>query len=82
MTDQFNQSTGTHESVVHPPLAGLRVLELGQYIAAPAAVRLSLPDANPTLYLTSALAITFPFNITIGLPIYFQIAKWLAGGAS
>lgn len=52
------------------------------YIAAPAAVRLSLPDANPTLYLTSALAITFPFNITIGLPIYFQIAKWLAGGAS
>lgn len=52
------------------------------YIAAPAAVRLSLPDANPTLYLTSALAITFPFNITIGLPIYFQIAKWLSGGAS
>lgn len=52
------------------------------YIAAPAAIRLSLPDANPTLYLTSALAITFPFNITIGLPIYFQIAKWLAGGAS
>lgn len=52
------------------------------YIAAPAAVRLSLPDANPTLYLTSALAITFPFNITIGLPIYFQIAKWLAGGVS
>lgn len=49
------------------------------YIAAPAAVRLSLPDANPTLYLTSALAITFPFNITIGLPIYFEIAKRLSG---
>lgn len=44
------------------------------YIAAPAAVRLSLPDANPTLYLTSALAITFPFNITLGLPIYYEIA--------
>ena len=49
------------------------------YIAAPAAVRLSLPEASPTLYLTSALAITFPFNITIGLPVYFEIAKWLFG---
>ena len=49
------------------------------YIAAPAAIRLSLPDANPTYYLTSALAITFPFNITIGLPIYFEVAKRLFG---
>jgi hypothetical protein len=45
------------------------------YIAAPAAMRLSLPEANPTLYLTSSLAITFPFNITIGLPIYFELAR-------
>ena len=45
------------------------------YIAAPAAVRSSLPEANPTLYLTSALAITFPFNITIGIPIYLAIAR-------
>ncbi len=51
------------------------------YIAAPAAMRLSLPDANPTLYLTSSLAITFPFNIMIGLPIYFEFAKWLFGGS-
>lgn len=47
------------------------------YIAAPAAIRLSIPDANPTLYLTAALAITFPFNITIGLPLYFEMARWL-----
>jgi hypothetical protein len=47
------------------------------YIAAPAAMRLSLPEANPTLYLTSSLAITFPFNITIGLPIYFELARRL-----
>ncbi len=46
------------------------------YIAAPAAIRLSLPEANPTLYLTSALAITFPFNITFGLPLYFEMARW------
>lgn len=52
------------------------------YIAAPAAVRLSLPDANPTLYLTSSLAITFPFNITIGLPIYVEIAKWMFEGTA
>lgn len=49
------------------------------YIAAPAAMRLSLPDANPTLYLTAALAITFPFNITLGLPLYFAMARWLFG---
>jgi len=47
------------------------------YIAAPAAVRISLPDANPTLYLTSSLAITFPFNITVGIPIYLAIAQAL-----
>ena len=45
------------------------------YIAAPAAMRMSLPEANPTLYLTSALAITFPFNITLGLPLYLELAR-------
>ena len=47
------------------------------YIAAPAAVRLSLPEANPTYSLTAALAITFPFNITFGVPLFFQISKHL-----
>jgi len=46
------------------------------YIAAPAAIRISLPEANPTLYLTAALAITFPFNITLGLPLYFGLARF------
>jgi hypothetical protein len=49
------------------------------YIAAPPAVRLTLPEANPTYYLTSALAITFPFNILVGIPIYFEIATLLQG---
>lgn len=49
------------------------------YIAAPAAMRLSLPEANPTLYLTSALVITFPFNVTLGIPIYFTLARWWFG---
>ena len=47
------------------------------YIAAPAAIRMSLPDANPTFYLTSSLAVTFPFNIALGIPIYFEVARKL-----
>ena len=49
------------------------------YIAAPAAVRLALPDANPSYYLTCSLAITFPFNIIIGLPLYSAMAAKLYG---
>jgi hypothetical protein len=49
------------------------------YIAAPAAMRLSLPEANPTLYLTAALTITFPFNVTFGLPLYYEMARWWFG---
>ena len=44
------------------------------YIAAPAAVRIALPQANPTYSLTAALAITFPFNLTLGIPLYHQLA--------
>ncbi len=48
------------------------------YIAAPPAVRMSLPEANPTLSLTAALAITFPFNIVFGIPLYYQLALWMS----
>lgn len=47
------------------------------YIAAPAAVRIALPQANPSYYLTATLAITFPFNLVVGLPIYFELARLL-----
>jgi uncharacterized protein len=47
------------------------------YIAAPAAIRMSLPEANPTFYLTSSLAITFPFNVTLGIPLYYAVAQRL-----
>jgi uncharacterized protein len=50
------------------------------YIAAPAAVRIALPEANPSYYLTSSLAITFPFNLTVGIPLYYAIAGWLVPG--
>lgn len=50
------------------------------YIAAPAAMRLSLPEANPTLSLTAALAITFPFNVMLGIPLCFAFTeRWFAG---
>ncbi len=47
------------------------------YIAAPAAVRIALPEANPTFYLTASLGITFPFNVTLGIPLYYAFAEWL-----
>jgi hypothetical protein len=45
------------------------------YIAVPAAMRISVPSANPTLSLTASLGITFPFNVLIGIPLYYQIAN-------
>jgi hypothetical protein len=53
------------------------IVASASYIAAPPAVRLTLPEANPTLSITAALAITFPFNIAFGIPIYYEMAKWL-----
>ena len=50
------------------------------YIAAPAAMRISLPEANPSLYLTASLGITFPFNIAMGIPLYYWFAKVLFEG--
>ena len=45
------------------------------YIAVPAAMKISVPKANPGLFLPMALAVTFPINITIGMPIYFLIVQ-------
>ena len=47
------------------------------YIAAPAAIRIAIPEANPTLSIGAALGITFPFNLTLGIPLYFEFAKML-----
>lgn len=46
------------------------------YIAAPATIRLALPQASPALYLTSSLAITFPFNLVAGIPLYYLASSW------
>ena len=47
------------------------------YIAAPAAMRMSVPEANPSIYVPMSLALTFPFNIAIGLPLYYYMAGLL-----
>jgi uncharacterized protein len=47
------------------------------FIDAPAACRASLPEANPGIYLTSSLAVTLPFNLLLGLPLYYKYAAWL-----
>ena len=68
-------------------LSGLFVQDIGNrfifavlaasasYIAVPAAMRLAAPKADPGLYIPMALGITFPFNITIGMPLYFLIVS-------
>ncbi len=49
------------------------------YIAVPAAMRVALPDANPSIYLTLSLGVTFPFNLTLGIPLYVALAGAVAG---
>ncbi len=49
------------------------------YIAVPAAMRMTVPEANPSLYISMALALTFPFNIIIGIPIYLAIINRIWG---
>lgn len=45
------------------------------YIAVPAAMRLAAPEADPGLYIPMAIGITFPFNITVGMPVYFMVVN-------
>jgi hypothetical protein len=48
------------------------------YIAVPAAMRLALPEARPSIYITLSLGITFPLNIVFGIPLYYALAERLA----
>jgi hypothetical protein len=80
--------------LVNASLAGVVALALGMtagstavlmtlcasasYIAVPAAMRLALPKANPALSLTLSLGLTFPFNLTVGIPLYIAAAKAIA----
>jgi len=48
------------------------------YIAAPTAMRIALPEANSALSITAALAVSFPFNVALGIPLYVWMATQLA----
>ncbi len=50
------------------------------YIAAPTAMRIAVPQANPSLSIGVALGVTFPFNVLVGIPIYVAAARALGGG--
>jgi uncharacterized protein len=50
------------------------------YIAVPAAMRVALPEANPSVYLTLSLGVTFPFNLIVGIPAYVAVARAVTGG--
>ncbi len=50
------------------------------YIAVPAAMRHALPEANPSLYVSMALGVTFPFNVAVGLPLYYWAVGKVLGG--
>jgi hypothetical protein len=45
------------------------------YIAVPAAMRMTVPEANPSLYISTALGVTFPFNIIVGIPLYMAMVN-------
>ena len=49
------------------------------YIAVPAAMRVALPEANPSVYLTLSLGVTFPFNLVVGIPAWVAVAQAVGG---
>ena len=51
----------------------------GSYIVVPAVVRYAIPEARPSRYFTMSLAVTFPFNIIVGIPLYYTVAQRLLG---
>jgi hypothetical protein len=51
------------------------------YIAVPAAMRMTVPEANPSLYISTALGVTFPFNIIVGIPLYMALINQLLPAA-
>lgn len=72
--------TGTLLGLDVGSVALLTVLSASaSYIAVPAAMRMALPEANAAIYLTLSMAITFPFNLVIGIPLYISAAQMLAG---
>ncbi|MFC7372452.1 sodium-dependent bicarbonate transport family permease [Fictibacillus iocasae] len=69
-------------SVVGLSLGGVTLMGVlagsASYIAAPAALKTSVPDASPSIYLGLSLGVTFPFNLLIGIPVFHELAKFIS----
>ncbi len=57
----------------------MMILASSSYIAVPAALKTNLPEAKPSIYLSMSLGLTFPFNILLGMPVYWQLAQKVLG---
>ena len=55
---------------------GLVLAASASYIAVPAVVRYAIPEAQPSLYVSLSLGVTFPLNIVLGIPLYTQVVQW------
>jgi hypothetical protein len=60
-------------------LASATLAASASYIAVPAAARIAIPKADPSVYIGLALAVTFPFNVIVGIPLYLAGARALCG---
>jgi hypothetical protein len=68
--------------VLHFSIGGATLVAVlaasASYIAVPPVMRMAVPEANPSIYLTLSLGVTFPFNVVIGIPLYYHLAQALA----
>ena len=72
----YSMVTGTHFELGTYVLFAV-LCAAASYIAVPAVQRLAIPEASPTLPLAASLGLTFSYNVTIGIPVYIEIAKLL-----
>jgi len=72
----FSWISGTHFELGSYVLFAV-LCAAASYIAVPAVQRLAIPEASPTLPLAASLGLTFSWNVTIGIPIYIEVAKVL-----
>ena len=70
----YAMATGTHFELGTYVLFSV-LCAAASYIAVPAVQRLAIPEASPTLPLAASLGLTFSYNVTIGIPVYIEIAK-------
>ena len=79
MTSPAWRSAWYDERTSAPTAALRKPSASASYIAAPTAMRIAVPEANPALSIGVALGVTFPFNIFVGIPLYVQFARVIGG---